>query len=67
LWEFRELIREKGVKESSKKKLVRNTWAVHVERNGRWQTAKECRCPESGGEMEAKNTETALGIALKVT
>ena len=62
--EMGEMRVEVGVKESSKKKLVRSTWAGHVEKTGRWKTS---RCPESGGEMEARKTEIATGIALKVT
>ena len=48
------------MKESSKKKLVRSKWAGHVEKN--WQRVPLGRCPESGGEMEARKTETALKV-----
>ena len=35
--------------------------------NGRCNTSKERRCPEGGEEREARQTEIAIGIALKVT
>ena len=35
--------------------------------NGRRKTGKESSCPESRGEMEAKKTGIATGIAFKVT
>ena len=55
---------EFGVTENAKKKLVRRTWAGHVERMGdKNKTGKENRCLESGREMETRKTE----IALKVT
>ena len=54
-----------GMKESSKKKLVRSTWAGHVEKNGRWKIGKETRCPESGGEMQARKTEIATGDCIE--
>ena len=50
------------MKESSKKKLVRRTWASHVEKNGRSKTGKENRCLDSGGEMEARKIEIAMGL-----
>ena len=37
---------EVGVNESSKKKLVKSTWAGHVKK-GRQKTGKESRCPDS--------------------
>ena len=49
----------------SKKKLVRSTRAGHVQQM-RYKSGKESRCPESGGEMEARKTEIVKGIALKV-
>ena len=52
---------EIGVKESFKKKLVRSTWAGHVEKIGDENLAgKDSRCPESGGETEARKTEIAM-------
>ena len=54
-----------GVKESSKKTLV-STWAGHVETMGDEKMAKRGRCPESGGEMDARKTEIATGTAVKV-
>ena len=57
---------EVGVKESSKKKLTRNTRAGHEEKMGDG-TLAESSCPESGGEMDAGKTEIAMGITLKVT
>ena len=45
---------EVGVKESSKKKLVRSILVGHVEKMG-----------ENGGEMGAKNTEIAMGLHKK--
>ena len=57
---------EIGVKESFKKKLVRSTWAGHVEKIGDENLAgKDSRCPESGGETEARKTEIAMWIALE--
>ena len=50
---------EVGVKESSRKKLVRGTWAGHTEQMGDEKLA-ESRCPESGGEMEARKTDGGL-------
>ena len=47
-----------GVKERSKKKLMRNTWAGHVENTGDEKLA-ESRCPEGGWEMEVRKTEIA--------
>ena len=35
--------------------------------NWQMENAKESRCPESGGEMEARKTEIAMEIALKMT
>ena len=57
---------EVGVKESSKNKLMRSTWAGRVEKCEiiNWQREQ---MPESGGEMATKRTEVAMGIALKVT
>ena len=53
---------EVGVKESSKNKLVKSTWAGHVEK---WEikTGKESRCPESGGN--GSETNIAMGVAFK--
>ena len=47
---------EVGGEERSKMKTVRSTWAGHVEK---WQikNGKGSRCPESGGEIEARQTE----------
>ena len=36
-------------------------------KNGRLYIDKESRCSEGGGEMKVKNTDIAIGIALKVT
>ena len=41
---------EVGVKENSKKKLVRSTWAGHIKTMGD-EKLTESRCPENGGEM----------------
>ena len=49
------------VKESSKKKLMRSTWASYVE-NGRYKTGKESKCPESGREMEAEKPKLRWGL-----
>ena len=53
-----------GVKESSKKKLVRSTWAGHVEKMGdekrRGQVPRKCK------ENEARKIEITMGIALKM-
>ena len=51
---------EFGMNESSKKKLVRSglTWAGHVARMGDEKPA-DSRCPEGGGEHEARKTEIA--------
>ena len=52
---------EVGVKESSKKKLVRSTVTkMEDEKNG-----KESRCPEIGEEMEARRTEIAMGDCIE--
>ena len=40
--------------------VMRSTWASHVERKGDGKLA-ENRCPECGGEMEARKTEIAMG------
>ncbi len=53
-----------GVKESSKKKLARSTWAGHVEKMGDEKQA-ESGCPESEGEMEERKTEIAMGDSIK--
>ena len=50
---------EVGVKETSKKKLATSTWAGHIEKMGDEKLA-ESRCPESGGEMEARKTKIAV-------
>ena len=55
-----------GVKESSKRKMVRSTWAGQV-KNVRWKPGKESRCPDSEGETETWKIEIATGVALKVT
>ena len=44
-----------GVKESSKKKLVRSTWAGHLAEMGDVKLA-ERRCPESGNGGEEDRT-----------
>ena len=44
---------EVGVKESSKKKLVRSTWAGHVGKMGD-EKLGESKCPESGWELESR-------------
>jgi len=54
---------EDGVMESSKKKLVRSTWADDVEKMSS-EKLSENRCPESGEDMETRKTEIAMGIAL---
>ena len=33
--------------------------------SGRCKTGKESRCPENGGEMEARKTEIAMGDCIK--
>ena len=54
---------EIGVKESSKKKLVRSTWAGHVEKweMKNWQREQMPRKKE----MEARKAETAMGDCIK--
>ena len=58
-----ELRVEVEVKDSFKKKLVRNRlkWAGIVERMGDDHICKEIRYLESGGENEARKTENATG------
>ena len=53
-----------GLKESSEKKLMRSTRTGHVE-NMRTKKLAESRCPESGGETEARKTEIATGVCIK--
>ena len=36
-------------------------------KNGRYKTSKESRCPESGGEKQAKKTEIAMGDCINCT
>ena len=55
-----EMRMEVEVKESSKKKLMRSTCAGHMEKMG--DEKKECRCPESGGKMEARKTDGGLRL-----
>ena len=38
-----------------------STWASHIEE----KQLAESRCPESGGEMEARKTEFAVGDCIK--
>ena len=45
-------------------KLVRSTWAGHIEQM-RDEKLAESRCPESGGEMESRKTEIAMGDCIK--
>ena len=54
------------MKESSKNTLMRSTWAGHVDKCEMisWQREQNL---ESEGEMATKNTDVAMGIALKVT
>ena len=40
------------MKERSKKKLARSTWAGHVEKWEMKNWHKESRCPENGGEKD---------------
>ena len=47
-----------------KKKLVSSTWVDHVEKSWRRKTGNESRCPEGGGEIEARNTEIAMGDCI---
>ena len=42
-----------------------STWAGHVDKNGRYNICKDNRCPESGGEMEAKKTGIAMVNCIK--
>ena len=53
---------EVGVKEISEKKLVRSTWAGHVEKNGRLKTGKESRFPESGRKWRRGGPTLRLGL-----
>ena len=53
-----------GEKENSKKKLMRCTWAGHVEKMGDEKLA-ESRCPESEREMDAKKTKIAMVDCIK--
>ena len=46
---------EVGMKDSSKKKLVRRTWAGHVEKMRDEKLVKTASA--RGGEMEARKTE----------
>ena len=55
---------EVGLKESSKKKLVRSTWAGHVERLLDDKLA-EGRCSESEEEMETRKSEIAMEYCIK--
>ena len=48
------------MKERSKKKLARSTWAVHVEQIGDKKSPEMSICPENRGEMEAMKTEIAM-------
>ena len=62
-----ELKEEVGVMESFQKKLVKRRliWAGHVEIIGNEiNCSKKSRCPESGGENEARKTEKAMGGLL---
>ena len=44
---------------------MRSTWAGHVEKMGDEEKMSESRCPESGGEMEARKIEIAIGHCIK--
>ena len=52
---------EVGVKESSKKKLMRRKWSDHVNKSEK-ETGKETRYSESGVDKEARKTEIATGL-----
>ena len=55
-----ELRVDEGVKENVKEKLVRSRLKL-VLRDLDVKTDKESRCPECGGEKEAKKTDIAMG------
>ena len=59
---MKEMRVEVGMKESSKKKLVRSTWAGHVEKMGDEKLAK---WRGNGGELEARKTETSMWDCIK--
>ena len=57
-----------GVKESSKKKLMRNTNAGHVDKMGDKTTGKESRHPDSREVWRrGRRPKLRWGITLKVT
>ena len=43
---------------------MRSIWAGHVEKL-RDDNLAECRCQGSGGEMEVRKTESAMGDCIK--
>ena len=55
---------EVGVKESCKRNW-RGGYGLVMWENGRRKICKESRCPESGGEMEARKIEIAMGDCSK--
>ena len=58
---------EVGVKESTKNKLVRNTWAGHVEKLGDEKLAKRADAQNVEEKWRQGRPKLQCGIALKVT
>ena len=57
---------EIGVKESSKKKLVRSTWAGHVENMGDEKLVKTADTQKVDWKWKRGGPKLQWGIALKV-
>ena len=53
------------MKERSKQKLARITWAGHVEKMGDEKQAKRADTQEVDGKMEARKPEIAMGGCIK--